>query len=125
MKTIPILSILFMTTLVLSQDQFKIFLGSGFMNDHVSITGTYYVGDEKHVETILAYEEVSSNPVVGLAKSFNASFSKKSSYELEVIIEDRTYFFKIDKLHKKSELLIENLHDLDIHFKYKGGFTFY
>jgi hypothetical protein len=125
MKTIAVLSILFLSAFCLSQNQFKIFLGSGFMNDHVTMTGTYYVGDEKHEETLLANEELTSNHVIGLAKSVNANFSKKSYYELLIKIEDRTYFFKIDKLTKKSELKIDKVHDLDIHFKFKGGFSFY
>lgn len=108
-----------------SQNQFKIFIGGGFENDTITLIGSYYVRDKFMSDTIIFGENIQSNHVSGLGRSLKAKFSKNSRYDLTIEINDKTFLYQTDKLCRKSELRIENYHEIDFCLLFRGGFKFY
>ena len=108
-----------------SQNEFKVFFGGGFENDTITLLGSYYSKENIIKDTIMYKDIITSDLISGLGKSLNVEYPKNTRYDLTVIINKKTFLYSTDKLCRKSELRIENYHQIDFCFLYKGGFKFY
>ena len=108
-----------------SQNNFTILFGNGFDSLKVTLIIGYRINSTYQSDTLLFKEELNSEYITGLTKQIEIKIPKKEIKEIKLILSDKVYNYRFDRIRKNSQLKIEMFDGIDFCLYQKNKFKFY